>query len=139
MCLVSDKIKFCTCDEEDIEIEELNNYWILYRYNPDKFEKIVGMFILPREDPSFFELNKETILKRLKDPDAFDIPIVFKSRDRLLVSINNDKENIEEDMTYLFKFTRGKWKPIAYEPFHLMEEFDQYKKGTFDNLWNKEY
>lgn len=56
MCLVSDKIKFCTCDEEDIEIEELNNYWILYRYNPDKFEKIVGMFILPREDPSFFEL-----------------------------------------------------------------------------------
>ena len=137
MCIVSDKIKFCTCVDEEVEIESLDNYWILYRYNPDKFERIVGMFILPREDPSFFELNKESILKRLKESDAFDIPIVFKSRDRLLVSINNDNENIEEDMTYLFKFTRGKWKSIVYEPFHLMEEFDQFKKGSFEDLWEK--
>jgi len=137
MCLVSDKIKFCTCVDEEVEIEELDNYWILFRFNPDKFERIVGMFILPRFDPPFFELNRETILNRLIEPDAFDIPIKFKSRDRLLISINNNKLNIEEDMTYLFKFTRGKWKSIAYEPFHLMEEFDQYKKGTYKDLWDK--
>lgn len=137
MCKVSDKIKFCTCIDEEVEIEELDNYWILFRYNPDKYERIVGMFILPRIDPPFFELNKETILNRLTEQDAFDIPIGFKSRDRLLISINNDKADVEEDMTYLFKFTRGKWKSIAYEPFHLMEEFDQYKKGTFEDLWDK--
>ena len=41
MCIVSDKIKFCTCDPE-IEIEDMDNYWVLYRRDTDKNEPVMG-------------------------------------------------------------------------------------------------
>ena len=51
MCKVSDQIKFCTCGPE-MDIEELDNYWIFYRRNPHKNEMVIGVTLPPSElDP----------------------------------------------------------------------------------------
>ena len=75
MCKISDKIKFCTCVDEDVEIEKLDNYWILYR--EDKSHNLdfiiqIGEFVLTENISSNFEFNKNTILKRLNE-DIYEI------------------------------------------------------------------
>ena len=37
MCKVSEKIKFFTCSEGEINIDELENYWILYKLKTEGF------------------------------------------------------------------------------------------------------
>lgn len=136
MCKVSNKIKFCTCINDNIVIEELDNYWILYRRNKDKILRMVGMLLQPNDiNPNFF-VNIETIMNRLTEDDSFDIPIEFKNGDCLLISLNNNLEKKGEDMTYLFKYYRGQWKFIEYDPFELMWKFGSVKNGTFYNLWD---
>ena len=38
MCEISDDLKLCTCSNA----EELENYWVLYCFNKDKNELMVG-------------------------------------------------------------------------------------------------
>ena len=136
MCKISDKIKFCTCVDEDVEIEKLDNYWILYR--EDKSKKLdfiiqIGEFVLTENMSSNFEFNKNTILKRLNEDDAFDMPIQFKKNDYLQVNLisKNDLEKI----LYSFWFYYGTWK---FDDSNYIGQYnDQINQGTLDNLWDK--
>jgi hypothetical protein len=133
MCLVSDKIKFCTCNVGEAHI--LNHYWILYRHNKDKNELVIGMTILPDDFTPFYEENKEIISRRLNDTDAFDIPIDFKNRDHLEIVFNNhfDKPGVNR-MEYYFVYKAGMWRLTENNPFHLESHFDDIKFGEIKNV-----
>ena len=130
MCLISDKIKFCTCVGN---AENLKNYWILYRRKP----KGEVYFILgePRCPPSKlnYKINTETILERLNDPDAFDFPIEFKYRDIFNIFIGSEFKN-EEFFSYSFEYKKGNWKNVAYNPFDLIMRFDDIKSGKLEAI-----
>jgi len=92
MCLVSEKIKFCTCVDGDYD--ELPHYWLLYRINEQKNLLVMGLPIMP---PDFFqptyEENAKTLCNRLNEKDAFDKLIAFKPKDQLEFVINNLSDN----------------------------------------------
>ena len=131
MCKISDKIKFCTCSLDDIDITELDNYWILYRQNENKFSSIIdGLFCLT-VNLKYDEINKNTILNRLKEHDAFDKQIQFIDQDCLVIYLN--KQSSSEELTYCFQFNEGVWEVVDYNPFSLNESSDEFKFGTLEN------
>ena len=77
MCIVSDKIKFCTC--VDGSYEDLPHYWLLHRFNKLKDLEIMGMPVMPLDflQPNYL-LNAQTLGERLNENDAFDKIIEFK-------------------------------------------------------------
>ena len=137
MCKVSDKIKFCTCSSEDIEIYELENYWVLHRLKTEGFDLLIGSFMLPNEDAENFEINKQTILKRLKDKDAFDIPISFNDDDNLVIYLNQNSGKEWEEIIYSFKFKLGEWEYEQYDPLELSGSYNKLKYGKIDSLYNE--
>jgi hypothetical protein len=136
MCIVSDKIRFCTCEVESYD--ELPNYWLLYRYNKNKEWYILGSTQMPADflKPNY-TINVETFIKRLNEPDAFDKPIKFKSKDRIEIVLNNLSENESDRTTYCFAFKKGIWSEIQYDFFELRNEFDEMGFGNFSQLENK--
>lgn len=127
MCNVSNKIKFCTCANGPIE--KLKHYWILYRYDKGKEGFCMGMSMLPTSilDLSFEE-NQSTILNRLNESDAFDVPLKFKPKDILEIVINNTSI-FYETFTYSFKFKNGKWLAEETDPFEIMNHYDEENSG----------
>lgn len=155
MCVVSDKIKFCSCLEEGVDITKLDNYWILYRLNPKSateevnFNEIeIGKLVKP-EAESTFQINENIIAKRLNESEAFDIQIKFKYKDTLVIYLTN---NLLERFSYQFEFERKKWNPIPlgnfnFTPFEvisadiknkyfLTQKLEKINCGKFDELWN---
>lgn len=132
MCIVSDKIKFCTCSNE--AVEKLKHYWILYRYTEGKNEMCMGEPMMPTymSDMNFAQ-NEAALVKRLNEPDAFDIPIVFQSKDQLEIVINNNNASISGTFTYSFEFKKNKWNAIETDPFNIMNHFDEEKSGKIKN------
>ena len=129
MCEVSDKIKFCTC--ADVEnIYELDSYWVLHKFNPGDDDVLIGMMQPPTafRDPNF-KPNRNVILDRLNDGEAFDKPFKFEKKDRLEVVIKLNGEQF----FYYFKFCGRKWIPIAEDAFELEVDFDVVKKGTIES------
>ena len=113
MCLISDKIKFCTCVATDIDIYELNHYWVLHRYNKDKNEDVMGSPVLP---------------VHLHTTEAFDKNIELKRGDRLEVVLYNNQTDTEP-LYYNFKYTGKIWKSIEPDCFDLMSRFDEVTAG----------
>jgi hypothetical protein len=134
MCIVSDKIKFCTC--EIGSYDELQNYWLLYRYNKNKLWIVEGSADMPIGYlvGSQYALNVETFIKRLNEPDAFDKPIKFKSKDRIEIVLNNLSENEKDRMTFCFEYRKGAWLDNPYDGFELMNEYDEVVFGNFSQL-----
>lgn len=127
MCIVSDKIKFCTCTNGSVE--NLKHYWILYRYVKDKEEFCMGEPIMPTSMRDLsFEENQSTLLNRLNESDAFDVPLKFKAKDLLEIVINNTSD-FDETFTYTFKFKKGKWEAEETDPFEIMNHFDEENSG----------
>ena len=94
MCIVSDKIKFCTCSSKSID--RLQTYWELFRFNSHKELYIVGIPKWPSEwSDDNFEANTSTLLKRLNDSDAFDFPTDFQEKDAFKIVIQSKDKNIE--------------------------------------------
>jgi hypothetical protein len=136
MCIVSDKIKFCTCEIESYD--ELPHYWLLYRYNKNKEWYILGSTQMPADFlKANYTLNVETFIKRLNEPDAFDKPIKFKSKDRIEIVLNNLSENEKDQMTFCFEYKKRQWSEIQYDFFELRNEFDEMEFGNFSQLENK--
>lgn len=133
MCVVSNEIKFCSCEVDDYE--ELPHYWVLHRYNRSKEIQILGSLVMSEDYllPNF-ELNKNTFQERLNTHDAFDKEIAFKNNDRLEIVLNNKKES--QRMTFCFKFKGGTWLEIAYDYFKLASQFDEKAFGLIKDLKN---
>ncbi len=128
MCIVSDKIKFCTCAKGSVE--KLKHYWILYRYSKDKDLFCMGEPMMPTSMlDSSFEENQNTLLNRLNEPDAFDVPLTFKAKDLLEIVVNNNASNFHEPFIYSFKFKKGKWEAEETDPFEIMNHFDEENSG----------
>jgi hypothetical protein len=127
MCIVSDKIKFCTCANGSVE--KLKHFWILYRYSKDKEEFCMGMPMMPSSMRDLsFEENQSTLLNRLNDLDAFDVPLKFKAKDLLEIVINNTAD-YHKIFTYSFKFKKGKWEAEETDPFDIMNHFEEVNSG----------
>lgn len=133
MCIVSDKIKFCTCVNGSIE--ELPHYWLLYRFNSDKNIECMGMPVMPFDflQPNY-NLNVQTMGNRLNEADAFDKAIEFKPKDQLEIVINNLSEDATERMTFCFRYKKGKWIEEEYDVFELMNRYDELAFGDFNEL-----
>jgi hypothetical protein len=133
MCIVSDKIKFCTCVSGSYE--ELPHYWLLYRFNKQKDLMCIGMTVMPLDFMQLnYSFNKDTVATRLNEIDAFDKAIEFKPKDQLEIVINNLSENEIERMTFCFKYKNGKWVPEEYDAFELMNRYDELAFGNFEQL-----
>lgn len=135
MCTVSDKIKFCTCSGDDINIEELDHYWVLNRYHKGKDDMVLGTPSLPTEykDPNF-QVNRDHLLARVNEPDIFDKPFDFKRKDRLELVLNNN-QNYEKLYIYEFEYTGKEWKYVSHDPFELMNHYDEVDSGKLDNVY----
>ena len=124
MCLVSDKIKFCTCISKNYET--LKHYWLLYRHDKDKDEFVLGSPILPTSMRDLnFEINQSTLLARLNEPDAFDVPLQLKTDDRLVVTINCQSDEVENPFTYAFDYKNGEWITSTDDPFDLINNYNE--------------
>ena len=131
MCIISDKIKFCTCTTGSVA--NLKHYWILYRFAKGKEEFCIGTPMIPTSMiDSDFKENQTAILKRLSEPDTFDIPIEFKNKDVLEIVINNRAANLDT-FIYSFQFKNNKWKAIETDPFDIMNHFDEENSGKIKN------
>ena len=128
MCLVSAKIKFCTCGEGSFEedaYEDLPHYWLLHRFNKQKDLEIMGMPVMPLDflQPNYL-LNTQTLGERLNENDAFDKIIEFKPEDQLEIVINNLSDDEAERMTFCFIFQKGSWINKEYDTFEVMSHYD---------------
>jgi hypothetical protein len=135
MCLVSDKIKFCTCVDDNIDIESLDHYWILYRYNPNKNVQVMGLALPPvlMDELSYFE-SQEVIINRINSGAGFDQKFEFKEGDRLELSLNTN----DEELMFQFYFEYGgeQWfsAPEGFKPFTLENEFDELAQGHVQDI-----
>ena len=134
MCKVSDKIKFCTCVDDSIEIEELNNYWVLHRYNKDKDMSVMGEPILPNGLQSMFEINKKILVDTLNSPEAFDKKIEIKEGDKLEVVLCNNSSDDTGSLYYNFSYSGKIWKSIESDSFDIMSKFDPVNEGGINDL-----
>jgi len=126
---------FCTCGSETLVTDELDNYWILYRFNDKKEREItIGSFYISG-NLEFDSFNKITILNRLKESDAFDIPIQLNNLDSLVVHI--DQFNYSNELQYCFQFIDGEWESQEFDPFYINNTSDLLKFGKLDNVIEK--
>jgi hypothetical protein len=86
----------------------------------------MGEPMMPTElrDPEFY-MNSAILCSRLNEPEAFDKPILFKEKDKLLVVIDAN----ENDYDYTFEFLNEKWENSEEDPFDLINHFKKIKKG----------
>jgi hypothetical protein len=133
MCKLTNNIKFCTCIDDNKDIEELNHYWILHRFNKDKNELYMGMPMFPDHLLPGFKDNEELLTKALNTPEAFDTNINLKSKDRIEVVINN-KSNDYTTYNYTFEYKKGQWKPIESDCFELMNRYDKLATGKLKEI-----
>ena len=141
MCIVSAKIKFCTCGEgafEEDAYEDLPHYWLLHRFNNQKVLEIMGTPVMPLDfmQPNYL-LNAQTLGERLNESDAFDKIIEFKPKDQLEIVINNLSDDEAERMTFCFIFQKGIWINKEYDTFEVMSHYDELAFGDFDQLKEK--
>ncbi len=108
MCKLTNNIKFCTCIDDNIAIEELNHYWVLNRYNKYKNFDAIGEVRLPfdKAESNYIE-NGIKILNALSIKESFDKQISFKEKDRLQIVLNNNSENSDEVMNLNIHLDHG--------------------------------
>ena len=131
MCLISGKIKLCTCKASSTE--KLTNYWLLHRRNKDKNEMIVGEVMLPSFEwfnPSNYKQNYDTLENRVNEADVFDVPIIFKAKDVLQLVFNSIDDS--KRATYDFKYIKNQWVKIEIDIFDLMGRFDEIQFGKIN-------
>ena len=132
MCKVSDKIKFCTCVDEDTDIYSCKHYWILHRFKKDKdLTLIMGMPELPSFHPDF-ECNQDTLLKALNSPDAFDKKIDFKRWDRLEVVLFAQATKLGAPLHFNFRYDSKVWQHIEEDRYTLLSSCEEIANGEIE-------
>ncbi|WOD43173.1 hypothetical protein [Hwangdonia lutea] len=134
MCVISDNIKFCTCVDDNVDIEDLNHYWVLHRYNKDKNEEAMGEPILPYHLHPRFDINETLLVNTLNTPEAFDKNLEIKRWDRLEVVLCNNSKDGYDTLYYNFRYTGKIWKAIESDCFDLMNRFDEVNTGEIKEI-----
>lgn len=134
MCIISDKIKLCTCIDENIDIESLNHYWVLHRYNKNKNLNILGEVMFPNHLHPRFEINVEILLSSLNTPEAFDKNLDVKNGDRLEVILCNNSNETVQTLYFNFEYTADVWKPFESDSFELMNNYDVTNSGEIKEM-----
>jgi hypothetical protein len=95
----------------------------------------MGEPIIPYEmaHPAY-EINAELLRHRLNEVDAFDNPLKFEENDQLEIVFNHLKKVPSERVTYCFRYSEGKWQSEDYEPFELMNHYDELTFGKFKDI-----
>jgi hypothetical protein len=133
MCKISDKLKFCSCDIDDIY--DLEHYWIFYRYEKDKIMRIVGSMLPPMNILITTErYNNKSLLILVNDPSSFDVDLKPKSKDRLQLHFTIDSVQF---LDYGFEYKDNKWVSKKYHPFGWEEKYAEDKGGKIISLENK--
>lgn len=129
MCQISTSIKFCTCDLEE-EKNLPDNYWMLYRYNPDKQLQVIGEVRLPlfMTDENYVA-NRRSITRILNLGTAFDRDMSFQENDVLEVRIKSEPYSLE----YEFRFVKSRWKSDSVFSLDLINEYDEVIGGEIQN------
>ncbi len=128
MCKVSDKIKFCTCSGD---AKNLRHFWVLHRFVKGRHEIIMGQPVMPLYlEKQINTYNRQLLLQRLNEPDAFDADISPLEKDRLQVSFQCSKE-YPDRVDYGFEFKKGKWRECEYDFF---EWYSQHVESNFGKI-----
>lgn len=124
MCEVSEKIKFCTC--KNVDVESLKHFWVLYRFEKDSEKDIMGEPVLPTlyRDANVF-WNQAVLEERLNENDAFDFEVKFRNRDKFVVHLSCGRE----DFTYSFIFRNSRWKISDEDPFDIINNYREIMAG----------
>lgn len=135
MCLISDKIKLCTCSTEDLDKLRLKHFWILDRLVKGKNEMVVGMIAMPYPiDASINIHNQILLLEKLNEGNIFDKPMEFKQNDLLSITFTVAEY---EYITYGFIYRNGKWLEKEYDPFVWMQHHNGIAGGKIRNPLNR--
>lgn len=134
MCTISEKIILCTCEIKNVD--NLKHYWILFRFDPEQGELLVGEPLglyefLQAENPK----NTAFLLDKLNTENLFDQPLEFKGKDRLQISIHF-KEN-EYATDFGFEYKNGKWKILEFDFFDWKSEHVEIKEGKIKNALSR--
>ena len=128
MCHVSDQIKFCTC-ASDIDVEEMDNYWVLHRRDPNKNDMVMGSFnSLIGLDEKDYNINHKILEKRINESDAFDIALSLHAGDVLHIHLTTTLADINVEDNYSFEF-KDKWTRYDYDMWSLLGMYDMLKQG----------
>lgn len=136
MCVISENIKFCSCVDDNIDIDALNHYWVLYRYNKHLDIEVLGEVMLPFDKlmPNYKE-NARIIFNALMGKESFDKPMRFKEQDRLQIVLNNTSKNREDSMEFEFAYNSGIWESIDDpDPFYIINHFDDINSGEIKEI-----
>ena len=133
MCKISDKLKLCTCNTNNIE--DLKNYWILKRLNGQNNCLVREAFLPANNGKQLDLINEKTILKMLNGSNCFDIEVLLQEKDILELHFTFDAAQEKELMppcdgnylAYAFKFQKGIWKKTCFDPFG--ENLEDIQKG----------
>lgn len=133
MCNLSNKIKLCTCVDENTKIEDLNHYWILHRQNKGKDLEIMGMPIFPDHLHPRFEINAGILLKTLNSPEAFDKKIETANGDVIEIVLCNNDDTIGL-FRYTYKYNGSAWVSDDTDCFELSNRYDEVNTGELKEI-----
>ena len=130
MCTISDKFKLCSCVDDNIDVEELDNYWVLYKYNPTKELHVLGLAMPPYSfsDDNYLK-NMLNIAELLDSGNVFDQKFEFNEDDRIEIHLN--QQDKEKYIRFQFEYDGEQWSPLSesFEPFSLMNDYDSVAQG----------
>lgn len=128
MCRVSNKIKLCSCATDNVET--LKHYWIFHKYDQNRHYDILGELMEPYStDPEIELYNRELLLQRINEPDAFDVHLKPTNNDRLEICVSAGYHRL----TYGFVYQDGIWAEKEYDPFEWMWQHTQKEIGKVKN------
>ena len=137
MCKISNKIKFCSCVGENSDVQDLNHYWILNRYNKTKKTFYFGEIVIPySRNKDNFKENQTTLLNALVEKSTFDKAMYFKEKDVLQVYLHNHSKNHKDTLKLKFQHKSGRWEPLLNDEdlFYLLNHFDKTDSGKIEEL-----
>ena len=129
MCTLSNKIKFCTCDTEDVE--QLKHYWKLYqKVQRNEYLTVLGIAICPTSmRDNNYEQNNITLENRLNELDAFDFETSFNNGDVIEIVIQCGDSHLTT-YEYTYKFKNKKWKKFKKTDFELQSKYQAVDSGS---------
>lgn len=130
MCIVSDKLKLCTCNIE--ELDKLKHTWVLYRIVKGKKHRVIGSIEPPYNIDSIADLkNAILLLQLLNEQSVFDSPVEPKPRDLLQLTFTVGENN--ETVDYGFVYKGGRWREKKFDSFEWMYEHEEHMGGKIKN------